>query len=201
MHLCNATKPAQTPNELQCTPPTANIFDVSQGRDGQFEERLVEVLAAHKATFIDNHGDEDIVAFMSTFHDSYSLLHFQNDFGEYLAKDSDDDLFAERFFNRMLDKLDGRPCLLSQCRCAVRNARYTFDAAQIYGAGITASEIAYHQIIDSVHVHCLHSFDRYRLLQKEKETVSDGDGQLTQIAQKKVDDYDRQILASFVSRT
>ena len=183
--------PSLTASTVQMqTPQPSDIFVMRQGRDDKLEERLIEVLAAHKATFIDKKGSDDIVSFVDSFHDSYSLLRLQDDFDVYLAKDATDALFAESFLNRMLVKLDGKPCLVSQCPSAARNGR-PIDAALMYGAGVTEAAMAYHQILDSVHVKCLHSFDRYRLRQKEKESAPEG--QLTLLAQKKACAYDEQI--------
>ena len=171
----------------------ANIFDVNQSTDAQFSQRLIEILAAHKASFIDVDDQQDIVAFMNGFHSSYSLLHFQNDFDNYLATCSKDALFAESFYYRMLHKLNGQPCFISHCCSAARNGR-TCTVRQ----KMTDSESIHHQLIDSVHVFCLHMFDRYQLLQQEKDAISadEKEGALARRVRQKAESYDKQIRIS-----
>ena len=68
----------------------------------------------------------------------------------------------------------------------------------MYGEGITDTEIVHHEILDSVHVKCLHAFDRFRLLQKEKQSINDDtedecDELAQQLIQAKVAGYEEQI--------
>jgi len=185
-------------------PPTpTNIFDMSQGRDDSYEQRLLTVLIAHKNTIIDGYAKGSDTTFdLASFHASYSLLHFQNDFNAYLAREASDEHYAETFYRKLLHSLNGEKCDVSKCISAARNSsRLKPDATRHESLKCKEhSEIVLLRALDTVHVHCFHAFDRYRMLTMQTDAEdnaddlkSSDDAELAMRVRAKADDYERKV--------
>eukprot|EP01084_Bolivina_argentea_P198951 340515_1 len=161
----------------------ANIFEIDAiQKDSAYEWRLITILNQHKKIFVQNHTTHqyygDIIGLIHSFHPSYTLIHFQNDFDEYTRHAQANKLYPETFYSKLLQHANGIGCNISNCICISRNRRNktlckdnNFRSC-LYGNDLTDKEIVYHQIIDSIHVHLFHLFDKgHKLLQSESELI------------------------------
>eukprot|EP01084_Bolivina_argentea_P153316 267340_1 len=156
-----------------------------------YESRLIHILTQHKHIFIDDNTalqkDNDIIRFIQSFHSTYKLINFLNDFSEYIDKTHQNDLYAEQFYTKLLQNIV--PCQVEKCISIARNHRNKTLCKDnnfrlsLYGSkNISNEEVVHHQIMDSVHVHIFHLFDKgHKLFQSEREkalenTYYDADG-------------------------
>ena len=165
---------------------------MSQDKSKKCEKRLFALLAAHRREFLEEKSDaSDIVAFMAKL--GYSLLQLLNDFNALLAREQSNDEYAERFYCRLLASLDGRQCDVSECLSAARHARLKGEALTAADAQLQGKEGMCQQILDTVHVHCLHSFDRFRLLREDAAHCELDAAKVAQLVQHQVEQYTAQL--------
>eukprot|EP01084_Bolivina_argentea_P006910 13050_1 len=150
-----------------------------------FVERLFEVILRHKSIFIDDNKNEepqkDIVAFFESFHPSYTLTAFLNDFDEYLQHEKSNKAYAETIYKT---KFKNIICDISKCKCLIRNEEGTsIHPVLKQSKSIKNTKIAYIQFIDSIHVHLVHSFEiGTKLLESERKEIYDQENDISKIS-------------------
>eukprot|EP01084_Bolivina_argentea_P006913 13063_1 len=144
------------------------------------EARLIEVIAKHKISFIDDAKKINIKQFLESFDNSYNMTEFLNNFDEYCAEEQQNPSYVENVYQKVILKLNGNKCEVSNCKSIARNGRDkqmcknndNFRVSLYGNNNTTDEEISYHQILDSIHVYVMHSFDMgCRLRQTEREKL------------------------------
>eukprot|EP01084_Bolivina_argentea_P259383 437647_1 len=96
-------------------------------KDYAYDWRLINILTQHKHIFVDNHTThqyyEDIIGFIHSFHPSYTLINFHNDFDQYIRHGQANSAYTETFYSKLLQHINGIGCNVSNCICISRNRR------------------------------------------------------------------------------
>ena len=184
---------------MDSSPSPANAFDMGQGRADNYEERLLTVLTAQKSKVVDGNESGGDTFDIACFHASYSLLHFLNDFNAYLAQETADESYAEVFYGRLLERLNGHKCDASKCISAARNARFKTEVCSHDSRFAPSAQIMHLRALDTVHVHCFHSFDRYRMLRSDSNSADDAE--LALLVHQKAVQYESCLLKDEVATT
>eukprot|EP01084_Bolivina_argentea_P130293 230008_1 len=171
-----------------------------------FESRLIDVLVKHKSVFIDNEQKHNIMEFMNSFNfhnKQYDLIQFLNDFNDYLFHEKSNQLYAEQFYSKLIQK-SKQKCEIAKCVCIKRNVAGDNEALSLYNFNdvqnkTEVEKYVYHQLIDNIHVHVFHSFDMaFKLSQKDKEQFNnkndnDIQAKMSDFIQKKLNNYKNEI--------
>eukprot|EP01084_Bolivina_argentea_P153311 267332_1 len=181
-------------------PHEKNIFDINlEANEHEFASRLITLLIRHKSIFIEDNSDEkslNITQLTNSFHASYNLVEFLNDYNQYITQQQRNNSFAEDLYNKLIEQSNGVACEVAKCKSIACNGRSRILCGN---NDDFEHETVFHDIFDSIHVHVYHSFDMgYKLLQSERDMISNchsDDTQaakLSQITREKVNNYGNQ---------